>query len=324
MKYTLQIQKTPIEEAVRARYAMVIPILRGMLYATKRDMIEALGGYEKVTLEQFARMYIESPGDYGICFEYAVHEALKTRNRSISPVVSQVINDFCGIKGGAESILFGAEKSGHTHVLQSVRDALTDDSRVLQGIRAQPAKLKRYIDSLAKAFRSVAHREALPQSIRGMWKADLFIGNPAEDRWVATTLKIRRADVEAAPGLRIGMFPEERPGQGPERDGNLILCPLPYSGEFMQLFGGSFGIVKQIVAARGKLPNRVALHYEDDQQVAQWLTDRGHHPLFEILAALEPLQQPDLLTQEVVRPEVDAAASDTEAVAPIPLVPSQA
>jgi len=320
MKYTLQIQQNPIEEAVRARFAMVIPILRGMLHASKGDVIARLGGHEKVTLEDFARMYIESPGDYGICFEYAVHQALTTRHEGIFPLVSEVINGFCGIKGDAESILFGAEKSGHTHVLQSVKDALTDDSRVLLGRRAQPPKLKRHIDRLVKAFRSEAHREALPQSIRGMWKADLFIGNPTQDRWVATTLKTRRNDLEAAPGLRIGMFPEERPGQRPSKDEaqNLILCPLPYSGEFMQLFGATFGIVKQIVAARGKAPNRVALVYEDDQQVAKWLTDRGHFPVVEILAALDPLQQPQLLVEEI--DEVEGGnVSETEAAAPIPL-----
>jgi len=84
------------------------------------------------------------------------------------------------------------------------------------------------------------------------------------------------------------------------------------------LFGATFGIVKQIVAARGKAPNRVALVYEDDQQVAKWLTDRGHFPVVEILAALDPLQQPQLLVEEI--DEVEGGnVSETEAAAPIPL-----
>lgn len=94
MRYTLQIQRDAIAEATRARYAMIIPIIRGMLYSTQRDIVERLGGYEKVLLEDFARIYVEQPGDYGICFEYAVHESLRNRDAAIHPLVSEVLEDF--------------------------------------------------------------------------------------------------------------------------------------------------------------------------------------------------------------------------------------
>lgn len=319
MRYKLQIQQDAVAEAMRARFTMVIPILRGMLYATKGNMIEALGGYEKVTLEQFARIYIEQPGDYGICFEYAVHEALQSRDRAIHPLVSEVIEDFCGIRGEAESILFGAEKTGATYIIETAKNLLTDDSRILVGKVGQPPKLRKHLIDLVKAFRNIKHRDRLPQSIRGLWKADLFVGSPEPDQWVATTLKIRRVELEPAPGLRIGLFPEERPGQGPERDeqNNLVLCPLPYSGDFMQLFGASFQIIKQIIAAKGKQPGRVALVYEDDQEVAKWLVGRSQFPVMAILEALEPLKQPGLLQEEQV--QAGDTQEGTEAAAPIPL-----
>lgn len=317
MKYVLQIQRDAVGEAIRARFTMIIPILKGMLFATQRSIVDALGGYDKITLEQFARVYIENPGDYGICFEYAVHQAIRERDPSVHPLLSDVLEDFCTIKGGAESILFGAEKSGATSIIQTARDILTDESRVLVGKVGNPPLLKKYLDKIAKAFRSEKHRDKLPQSIRGLWKADLFVGSPGPDRWVATTLKIRRTDLEAAPGLRVGLYPEERRGEGPRKDesANLILCPLPYSGEFMQLFGASFQILKQIIAAKGKQPSRVALVYEDDQAVAKWLTDRGHFPVMDILGALEPLKQPGLLAEEAA-PE--ATETTAEATAPIP------
>lgn len=317
MKYILQIQRDSIGESVRARYSMVIPILRGMLFATKGDIVTALGGHRTITLEQFARVYVENPGDYGICFEYAVHQAIRERDAAVHPLVSSVLEDFCSIRGDAESILFGAEKNGATSIIETARDILTEDSRVLVGKVGNPPLLKKHLDRIAKAFRSEKHREKLPQSIRGLWKADLFVGSPGPDHWVATTLKIKRKDLESAPGLRIGLYPEERPGEGPKRDAgaNLILCPLPYSGEFMQLFGAAFQIVKQIVAAKGKQPNRVALVYEDDQAVAKWLTDRAHYPVVDILEALEPLKQPGLL-EEQAAPEGGATAA--EATAPIP------
>jgi hypothetical protein len=125
-------------------------------------------------------------------------------------------------------------------------------------------------------------------------------------------------DLEAAPGLRIGLFAEERPGQGPGRDAanpHLILCPLPYNGDFMQLFGASFQILKQIIAKKGQQPSRAALVYEDDQAVAKWLVDRAHFPVMEILEALEPLKQPGLIAES----DVQAGVEGTEAAAPIPL-----
>lgn len=299
---------------------MVIPIIRGMLYSAKQDMITALGGYDKLTLEQFARIYVEKSGDYGICFEYAVHQSIRNRDAALYPLISSVLEEFCGIGGGAESILFGAEKTGATRIIETANDLLTDESRVLAGRTGQPAKLKRLLKDLVKAFKSAKHRDLLPQSIRGLWKADLFVGNPAPDRWVATTLKINRRELEASPGLRIGLFPEERPGEGPRLDDgtNLIMCPLPYSGDFMQLFGATFGIVKQLVAARGEQPGRTALIYEDDQQVAKWLSERRKHPVLAILEALEPLKQPGLLREQN---EADAPAEPvgTVATAPIPL-----
>lgn len=316
MKYTLQIQQDSIAESTRARYSMIIPILTGMLYATKKDIIDQAGGYEKITLEMFCRIYLEHPGDYGICFEYALHKSIQDRDVSIHPRVSEVLGEFCGIKGDAESILFGAEKKGAVSIIETAKNILTDDSKILSGTQARPTFLKRHLDTISQAFRSSSHVEKLPQSIRGVWKADLFLGSSGSDYWVGTTLKTNRKDIEKAPGLRVALYPEERVKEGPRKEDNLIYCPLPYNGEFMQLFGASFQIVKQIIAANGKQPSRVALVYEDDQMVAKWLTDRAHFPLLAIIEALEPIKQPGL----VVEQELSINDGDMAATAPIPFV----
>lgn len=101
--------------------------------------------------------------------------------------------------------------------------------------------------------------------------------------------------------------------------GSLIHCPLPYNIEFMQLFGATFQIVKHLITARGKQPHRAALVYYDDQEVAKWLSDRAHFPVLEILEALEPIKQVDLLAES--GEERTQMASDVIAAAPIPLVP---
>jgi hypothetical protein len=227
-----------------------------------------------------------------------------------------VLEDFCNIRGEAESILFGVEKSGATRVLETAVNLLTEESRILVGKKGQPPRLRKHLSTVAKAFASLKHRERLPQSIRGLWKADLFVGSIGSEQWVATTLKTNRRDLQSAPGLRIGLYPEERRGEGPRKDSDLIMCPLPYSGDFMQLFGATFQIVKQLIAANGEQPSRVALIYEDDQIVAKWVSDRRHFPVLAILAALEPVKQPGLLASETPTEE---PAEGVEAAAPIPL-----
>ena len=319
MKYTLEVQTNFVTEPIRARFAMVIPILRGMLFSTKRDIVEQAGGFEKITLEMFCRIYNEHPGDYGICFEYALHHSIRGRQPSIYNKVSYVLDRFCGIGTQAESILFGAEKGGGQSIIESAKSVLTDNSKLLPGTQARPTFLKRHIDNIASAMRRSSVVQSLPASIRGVWKADLFLGNPQTDYWVATTLKTNRAQIEEAPGLRIAIYPEERPQEEPKMVGSLIHCPLPYNIEFMQLFGATFQIVKHLIAARGKQPHPAALVYYDDQEVAKWLSDRAHFPVLAILEALEPIKQVDLLAES--GEEQTQVASDVIAAAPIPLAP---
>jgi len=79
------------------------------------------------------------------------------------------------------------------------------------------------------------------------------------------------------------------------------------------------------MAAKGKIPSRAALVYDDDMAVAKWLTDRAQHPVLDILAALEPLKQPQFLdeadAQDVGREITTSDSSnktEMEAAAPIP------
>lgn len=316
-KLVLEVQQDEVGEAVRARYTMVASILRAMLFSTNNAMVEALGGPAKITLEQLARTYQEGTGDYGICFEYALHDSIRARHESIYPVIEEVLHSLCKIKGPAESILFGLEKSGSLNVVETARDSLTTDARVLVGKRGKPPFLKQRIGVLERAFRSVKHRDRLPQSISGLWQADLFIGSPTAEQWVGTTLKVAREELRPAPGLRVGVFPSKLK-EGPKKDEakNLILCPLPYRGDFMVLFGASFQIAKQLMHSNGAMPKPPALIYEDDLAVAEWLSARKRFPVMDILEALHPLMQPGLLTA--------SKASDSlglvNAFAPIPFV----
>ena len=236
-KLSLEIQNDEVGEAVRARYTMVASVLRAMLYASHGETVAALGGPEKITLEHLARIYQEGTGDYGICFEYALHDSIRARQKSIYPVIEEVLHSFCKIKGNSESILFGLEKNGQLNIVETAENSLTQEARVLVGKPGKPPYLRQRIIILERAFRSIRHRDRLPHSIRGLWQADLFLGSPSAEQWVGTTLKVNRESLKAAPGLRVGVYPSSTK-EGPKKDPdkNLILCPLPYRSDFMVLF----------------------------------------------------------------------------------------
>ena len=80
-KLSLEVQSDDIAEAVRARYTMVASILRAMLYSSHGPTVKALGGPAAITLEQLARIYQEGSGEYGICFEYALHDSIRARHK---------------------------------------------------------------------------------------------------------------------------------------------------------------------------------------------------------------------------------------------------
>lgn len=316
---SLAIQDSEVGEAVRARYTMVASILRAMLYATHGPMVNALGGPTKITLEQLARIYQEGSGDYGICFEYALHDSIRARQPAIYPVIEEILHKFCRIKGNTESILFGLEKEGRLNIVETAENSLTNEARVLVGKPGKPPFLKHRIGTLQRAFRSVVHRKRLPHSIRGLWKADLFLGSPAAEQWVGTTLKLTKESLEAAPGLRVGVYPSSTK-EGPKKypDKNLILCPLPYRSDFMILFSASFQVAKQLMYSLGQMPKAPALIYEDDLTVAEWLSARRDFPVMEMLEALNPLMQPGLLSSR--KADVSLAQEAVQTFAPMPLI----
>lgn len=319
LKISLEVQEDEVGEAVRARYSMVASILRAMLYSQQTEIINALGGREKITLEQLARIYQEGSGDFGVCFEYALHDSIRARHKSIYPTIQEVLHSFCKIKGQSESILFGLEKNGTLNVVETAKNSLTTESRVLGGKAGKPPYLRHRVALLERAFKSVKHRNSLPQSIAGLWKADLFLGSPSKDQWVGTTLKVNKETLVGAAGLRIGVYPSNVK-EGPKKDAakNLILCPLPYRSDFMTLFGASFQIAKQLVNAKGQMPKAPALVYEDDLTVAEWLAARRKFPAMAILEALAPLMQPGLINTKTSTDKIATAAVDT--FAPMPMI----
>lgn len=315
MKILNAIQAARISDPAQAKFAMIVPVIEGTLLALSRDRIARLGGLERVTLADLAREYRQGDGDAGICFEYAVHQAIARQDALIHPSASEVLASYCKITGGAESILFGPEKNGVIPIVESVNNALTDDSTVYVGNRGNPPKLKRYIPQIIAAFHRNEERNNLPRSINGLWKADLFVGNHEVDRWVGTTVKINPRRLESASGLRIGIYPKTDARDTPRFDRllNLIRLPLEYDGAFMELFYRSFFLTRQFLNADARVPAPAFLPDAEDRLVAGELESRRDFPVLQVLDVLRVVSQGDLLeirTVETVAPALELSTAD--------------
>jgi hypothetical protein len=291
----------------------------------KLEVASELGGRDNVKLHMLARNRRAGDGDIGVCFEYAVHDALSRGDGVVTERVASAMS-LCGVEGSqVGSILFGAEKSGAQTLIDTAKSVLTDESALIYG-QGRPLKLKKHLDSIAAAFRKPSKRDALPESVRELWRADLFTGTLDKDRWVGTTLKINRGDLKRGKGLRLGIVPSresESDSIRKDSETDLVVCPLPYDQSFMQVFYQAWEVVVQFIAADARLPKEAHLPRPASRQVARFLEDRRGFPVVDVIEALGPLGQPELLRaeQKLARLE-DTACTPTETttaiLAPIP------
>jgi hypothetical protein len=313
---------------VLALTAVVRPILRGVLYAIKREVVAEMGGYEGIKLKILPRAYLQGDGDCGICFEYAVHEALRQEDGRVVERISDAAK-LCRLNAAStpKSILFGLEKTGSQQLIDTADNILTPESRLLHGTRGQPVKLRKHLSGIATAFRKREAVSALPYSIRGLWKADLFVGFSDEDRWVATTVKINRNHLEGAPGLRIGIVPA---GEGAsdaivkDESKNLIICPLHHDRNFMQIFYEGWRVVQAFIKAQARVPKEVVLPSPAEREVARILEQRQDFPVVDVIDALGVFSQPGLLVTDDKQVQAQILSSGQTAntdmvVAPTPL-----
>lgn len=316
-------QLNSVGDEVLALTAVIRPILTGVLYALKADVVREAGGYENLKLKMIPRLYRPGDGDVGICFEYAVHEALNQEDPRVMERVTDAIK-LCRIKSiQTKSILFGFEKSGAVQLIDTAKGILTEESRTLAGGVGQPPKLKRRLNTLAAAFRRPTTRYALPWSIRGLWKADLFVGSLNTQQWVGTSVKINAAQLEGAAGLRIGITPT-RQGKSDrvrlDHGKGLVICPLHHDADFMQTFYEGWRVVQAFLAADAEVPKEVVLPRPVDREICRMLSERREYPALDVIDALRTFAQPELLETEretVTLEDLKGDAETSMIVAPI-------
>ncbi|WP_219468797.1 hypothetical protein [Nonomuraea rhizosphaerae] len=291
-------QLNPVADEVSAITAVVRPILLGTLYSLKADVVEEAGGREGVKLKMLPRLRRPGDGDTGICFEYAVHDAVRRGEPDVSERVYDALNH-CKVRGNSVgSILFGAEKAGSQQLIDTAAGLLSDESVLLSGSRGRPVKLKKHLTSAAAAFRRKGAESGLPQSISGLWRADLFLGHSDTDSWVGTTVKINPSGLKGYPGLRVGVVPANQGGSDAIRKDdarNLVICPMPYDGSFVETFYMAWEVVTAFLEADAQVPKEVSLPRPAARTVARYLADRREFPVVDVVEALQALSQPELL-----------------------------
>lgn len=318
------IQTNNVESEYEALFSVISPILKGLALSLKKDIVKKVGGYDNISVELFTRLYEPGDGDCGICFEYAVHEAILNSHPEVLDRIDTALTKFCKIKGDTpSSILFGAEKSGTLQFIDSVKEHLTDDSLLLTGDRGKPIKLKKHIDGVVSAFKKPQDRAKLPDSINGLWKADLFVGRTSLDKWIGTSVKINPSQLEYSRGLRLGVVPS-RQGKSDKiykhETKNLIICPVPYDQSFMEIFYEGWHIVKNFILAHGDMPKEINLSSGLDRIVCKQLVSRKKFPVLDVVDVLKDMGQPHLLKVKNDTAIVSSASSNIKInniVAPI-------
>jgi hypothetical protein len=328
MEIRTERQLNPIADEVAAITAIVRPILHGLLFAIRGEVTaQVTGGREQMSLVMLGATRNRGDGDCGICFEYAVHDAMMRQDPAVMDRVSDALTKCKLSADSMSSILFGAEKEGAQTLIDTASSALTDDSLLMYGTQGRPVKLKRHLSAVAASFRKPTARQPLPQSIQGLWKADLFLGSLSQDKWVGTTVKINPSHLQGARGLRVGVVPAHQGKTDMVRldeKRSLVVCPLPYDGSFMELFYLAWETVEQFLHAGARVPKEVYLPRPTQRQVAKYLEDRRDFPVLDVIDALEPISQPHLLATasedaSIIDLSYASAKTTTLVLAPEPL-----
>jgi hypothetical protein len=291
-------QSNPVVDEVGALVAVARPVLAGVLQSISEEVVSTFGERDQLPLRMLGRLRKRGDGDCGIAFEYAVHDAVISADPIVVERVADALNKCRITRGNPASILFAIEKSGAQQLISTEISLITANSRVLTGQPGRPVNLQKYLNALAAAFRRPGTRLNLPQSIRGLWKADLFLGSTELDQWVGTTVKINPAQLETARGLRIAIVPSMSGRSDSIRideQRNLVICPVPHDGSFMQVFYEGWRIVQALCERDFNMPREIDIPNPTHREVARIFVERRDFPIADVIDATRKFAQPELL-----------------------------
>lgn len=328
MEIAKQVQQNEVADHTAALFAMTRPILVSVANSVGVERLRTLNlTHAEIPLLNLRGLWAEGDGDIGNAFEFVVHEAIMGGNEVVLERVHDALK-FCRIDATEiGSILFAVEKRRSKQLIDTRIDLITEQSVSMSGKRGRPMKIQRYINQLAAAFyRESAIPANSPQSLKGLWKADLFLGALDSDRWVGTSIKSNPKDVRPVAGLRIAIIPSEfSPTDAVTFDEHrqIVLCPLPYDGSFMALFYDAWRLVKTLIAHEFSDPPEHLLTTSAERYVAGRYKSLRRNTITQALEATELSSQPHLFDENTRTAISVAFGSDVTPetggiVAPVP------
>jgi hypothetical protein len=318
-------QKNPVADEVGALVAVTRPVIAGVLRSVSAEVAKAFGEPEMIPLKLLGRLRKAGEGDCGIAFEYAIHHAVMSREPGIIERVADALAKL-RIHGDPVSILFALEKSGAQQLICTDPSLVSGNSPVLLGEGGRPVALREHLSAAGTAFRLPRSLLNLTQSIRGLWKTDLFLGSAELDQWVSASVNISPAPLRPATGPTIAIIPSEGSLSDAVRMDerkNLVICPVPHDGSFMQIFSAGWKLVQAMCDTNFEMPREADIPSAPHREVARIYAERRDFPIAAVIEAIRKFAQPELLTTSTetvsnVSFETTAAPTTSTIITPIP------
>src|SRR5688572_17786838 len=102
LQLRIEAQQNAIADEFSALIAVIRPILEGVLFAINSEVVAQVGGHKAVLLFMLPRIYRPGDGDCGICFEYAVHDAIRRGEATVLERVADCMGKkHCKVPGSS-------------------------------------------------------------------------------------------------------------------------------------------------------------------------------------------------------------------------------
>lgn len=93
-----------------------------------------------------------------------------------------------------------------------------------------------------------------------------------------------------------------------------MVCPLPYDGSFVETFYMAWEAVNAFLSADAQVPKEVSLPRPAARTVARYLADRREFPVVDVIEALGPLSQPELLRKQAEKAGIVLAGGTSDVI----------
>jgi hypothetical protein len=104
---------------------------------------------------------------------------------------------------------------------------------------------------------------------------------------------------------------------------NMVICPVPRDGSFVQIFYAGWRIVQALCAGNFEMPSTADIPSPPHREVARIYAERRDFPILDVVDAIRKFAQPELLTRRTgTVPDVPfaatAAAATSTIITPVP------